>query len=108
MTPAEVALQLTDVDRVTVYRTLGTLNDAHLLHAVTGTDGVGRFQAHDLSGPGCPGDHPHFLCTVCGAMRCLHDQHLPWVQVPEGATVEGKQFVVYGRCAACNSNGDEP
>ncbi|HTX73064.1 MAG TPA: hypothetical protein VMC79_09590 [Rectinemataceae bacterium] len=50
---------------------------------------------------GCPGGHPHFLCTNCGIMSCLLDQEMPRVRVPEGSLVRGKQLLVYGLCAAC-------
>ena len=66
-----------------------------------GIDGVWRFCAHGEGADGCPGDHPHFLCLECGRMFCLADQKMPRVKVPAGVEVEGKQFVVYGRCAEC-------
>jgi hypothetical protein len=34
-------------------------------------------------------------------MTCLHDQPMPHVQVPPGAVVEGRNFLVFGRCARC-------
>lgn len=92
---------LRGIDRVTVYRSVATLCAAGLAHGVSGVDGVCRYRAHDRDGEGCPGDHPHFLCTDCGGMWCLPDQRLPFVEVPAGARVDGKQLVVHGRCAAC-------
>lgn len=89
------------LDRVTLYRTLETLKKAGIVHQVQGIDGVWRFCAHDEDSSGCPGDHPHFLCLDCGRMFCITDQRMPRVTVPEGIEVEGKQFVVYGRCAEC-------
>jgi Fur family ferric uptake transcriptional regulator/Fur family zinc uptake transcriptional regulator len=58
---------------------------------------------HDPFRPGCPGNHPHFLCRVCGRMSCLSEQTLPRVEVPEGAEVEGKQLLVFGVCAECRA-----
>lgn len=89
------------LDRVTLYRTLETLRKAGIVHQVQGIDGVWRFCAHGEGADGCPGDHPHFLCLECGKMFCLTDQRMPRVRVPAGVEVEGKQFVVYGRCAEC-------
>jgi hypothetical protein len=34
-------------------------------------------------------------------MSCLVGQELPRVSVPRGVEVRGKQFLVYGHCAAC-------
>lgn len=93
---------LPGLDRVTVFRSLKTLKTAGLLHSVSGPDGVLRFVAHGAAQEACPGGHPHFLCLRCGTMTCLEDQVLPHVEVPRGAEVRGKQFVVYGLCADCS------
>ena len=100
-------------NRVTVYRTLLTLQKHGIAHAVQGTDGLWRYCAHDLSRGGCPGNHPHFVCTRCRRMICLLDQTMPFVRVPKGTMVKAKQFVVYGTCAACRAgcgaaSGAEP
>lgn len=93
--------ELEGLDAITLYRTLGTLEGAGLVHRVHGVDGVWRWCAQPRAASGCPGNHVHFLCTACGTMRCLLDQPMPRVQVPEGAVVEGRNFVVFGRCARC-------
>lgn len=93
------------LDRVTLYRTLASLQEGGLLHRVQGTDGAWRFGLHGHGAERCPGDHVHFLCLECGAMTCLADQPLPFVEVPDGARVTGKQLVVHGLCAGCASDG---
>ena len=95
--------QVGPLDRVTLYRTLATLQAAGLLHRIQGVDGVWRFSAHGTGTGTCGGNHLHFLCLECHAMSCLPEQALPWVRAPEGAQVFGKQLVVYGLCAACAS-----
>ncbi len=89
------------LDRVTLYRTLTALQAAGLVHRVQDQEGVWRFCAHVRRTGECPGNHAHFHCTRCGRMSCLPDQSLPRVSVPEGASVTGKQLVVYGLCPAC-------
>ncbi len=96
---------LAALDRVTLYRTLGALQDAGLVHRVQDQEGAWRFCAHVRDGRRCPANHPHFQCTRCGRMRCLTGQALPWVEAGAGARVTGKQFVVYGLCAACARRG---
>jgi Fur family ferric uptake transcriptional regulator/Fur family zinc uptake transcriptional regulator len=88
-------------DRVTLYRTLSTFSDVRIVHEVQGTDGVIRFCLHESSRGGCVGNHPHFLCRRCGRMSCLSDQPLPYVEVPAGTIVEGKQFLIFGLCPQC-------
>lgn len=95
------------LDRVTLYRTLATLQKAGLLHRVQGIDGVWRFRSRRVHTDTCGGNHLHFLCLVCKKMTCLPEQPLPWVKEPEGAEVFGKQLVVYGRCAQCNSSDEK-
>ena len=97
---AEVHDALPDMDRVTLYRTLASLVARGVSHQVQGPDGAWRFCSHK-PGDGCPGNHPHFLCSSCGTMTCLTDQRLARVDVPDGYEVEGKQLVVYGICSRC-------
>lgn len=98
---------LEDIDRVTLYRTLETLTSVGLLHCIQGLDGIKRYSIRPEH-PGCPGNHVHFLCITCGRMLCLTDQPMPWVSVPEGLKVKGKQFLVYGYCENCRSRGNQP
>lgn len=89
------------LNRVTLYRTLATLEGAGLLHRIQGVDGVWRFRGHAEETGKCGGDHLHFLCLECKQMSCLPEQALPWVEAPEGFEIFGKQLLVYGRCPAC-------
>ena len=89
------------MDPVTLYRTLAALVGAGLAHRVPGTDGAWRTCPQPEGQAGCPGNHAHFLCTSCGAMRCLPDQPMPRVRVPEGAQVHGRHLVAFGVCRAC-------
>lgn len=97
----ELQKELPDADRVTLYRTLSTFVDVNIAHQVQGLDGAWRFCAHTIHGEGCPGNHPHFLCTRCGAMICLTAQRLPTIGIPDGCLIEGKQLVAYGYCQTC-------
>lgn len=94
-------------DRVTLYRTLSAFSDARIVHEVHGTDGIARFCLHEPSREGCLGNHPHFLCRRCGRMSCLSDQPLPYVQVPAGTLVEGKQLLIFGLCPQCAASKQE-
>jgi len=65
--------------------------------------GAAGGQTQDAAEGRCPGGHPHFLCLQCGAMTCLADQGMPYLRVPEGAEVRGKQLLIYGICPSCAS-----
>ena len=88
-------------NRVTVYRTLNKLVEVRLVYKVLGRGGFWRFCAHVPGQKGYPGNHPHFLCLKCGSMKCFTDQVLPWIQVPQGVEVKGKQMLIYGICKKC-------
>jgi Fur family ferric uptake transcriptional regulator/Fur family zinc uptake transcriptional regulator len=100
----ELVDSLVDLDRVTVFRSLKFLKQAGLIHSVQGIDGTLRYLINPKNRQGCPGGHPHFLCMECGAMICLADEAMPFVTVPEGTEVHGKQFLIYGVCPSCASS----
>ena len=105
---AEITSMLDEpLDKVTLYRTLETLQSVNIVHRVQGPDGIWRFCAHDRDAEGCPGNHPHFLCLECGKMICLADQKMARVKVPDGYDVDGKQMVVYGLCPDCAAKKKE-
>ncbi len=89
------------LDRVTLYRTLAALVRAGLVHQVQGTDSSWRYCVHEIEQTECSGNHPHFMCLSCSKMHCKIELPLPWVSVPKGAQVVGKQFVVFGHCPDC-------
>lgn len=68
---AEVAEQLADqgFDRATVYRNLIDLTDAGLARRSDVGDHVWRFEL--VRGEHREEEHPHFVCTACGAVQCL-------------------------------------
>ena len=103
-THAEIAEQegVFGIDPVTLYRTLETLLGAGFVHLSRGVDGSNRYCPQPRNQKGCPGNHPHFICERCGTMRCLINQALPRVEVPDGAVVVTRHFVASGICEDCN------
>lgn len=99
---------LAGIDEITLYRTLTTLSEAGLVHRIHGIDGAWRYGVHPGNGPGCPGNHAHFLCTRCRQMTCLSHQSMPRVELPEGVRVEGRHFLVFGACASCGNAPPSP
>lgn len=64
--------ELAEFDRATVYRNLVDLADAGLLSRTDLGDHVWRFELKDQPHTDL-GEHPHFVCTDCGAVACLDD-----------------------------------
>jgi Fur family ferric uptake transcriptional regulator len=63
-------------DRATIYRTLRDLTEVGVLSRRDVGDHVWRFKLTCEGTRGQQSEHPHFVCTACGAVSCL-----PGVQV---------------------------
>ena len=114
LTAQEVADQLAEADRVTIYRTLNSLVEAGLAHKVDPGDRVVRFgltggEQTEKKEHG----HPHFVCDECGNVECLEDTE---VIVQRRGTAGGarpkrrmrlsaKDVLLHGTCEEC---GEEP
>ncbi|MDM4015512.1 Fur family transcriptional regulator [Roseiconus lacunae] len=103
MTHADVAQELDDVgvDKATAFRNLNDMTEAGLLRRTELGDHVYRFEEIR---PGEVGkdSHPHFLCTVCGAVSCLDNVKLTAGSLRESDKVgEVVEILLRGRCNKC-------
>ena len=101
---AEVAAALGSraLDRATVYRNLVELVKAGLARRRDLGDHVWRFEA----AAALPGgkEHPHFLCTSCGALECLDTLKVSLkraARVPRALREDAVEILVKGLCDAC-------
>lgn len=88
-------------DRATLFRNLVDLTKAGLLRKRDLGDRLWRYElaGHDEDG----GDHPHFLCTVCGDVSCLPeiDVSMPGDTVPRSLRTGQVEIQFRGTCDAC-------
>ncbi len=101
---ADLESALPTVDRSTLFRTLTTLTDAHLLHEID--DGTGQQKyclCHHDDTQHCPG-HVHLTCQRCHRTYCLTTVQIPTVPLPEGFTAVEAEYVVKGICAECRKS----
>lgn len=91
------------VNNVTVYRTLNTLFEQHILHRIDTGDRVWRFAFCGCNHRGhC---HPHFVCRLCGKTECVSDVKMPKVFLPKpGYVVEERELYIRGVCAECSAD----
>ena len=87
-------------DAATVYRNLMTLVEVGLVTRSDHGDRRWRFAstAHGLD------HHPHFVCTDCGAVSCLHDVKVELAEnasLPRYLRSEHVEVQVRGVCDAC-------
>lgn len=92
-----------EIDRVTVYRTLKTFFDRGLIHKVL--DDAGSLKYALCTGT-CSGsqhhhEHVHFKCTECGQTNCL-DIDIPAVRLPKGYEPREVNLLIQGVCQQCS------
>lgn len=88
-----------DMSLATVYRNLGQLRDAGLIHSIGIINGE---ECYD----GVTDGHSHAVCSVCGEIIDLPDISIPPVAIEEirkrtGFTVGNTMLRFSGVCSAC-------
>ena len=87
-------------DKVTIYRTLGSLLNVGMVHKAFTNKRAGHFElANNCTESQC---HPHFTCTSCGDTTCLTEISLPMAKSPhKGFVIRRQQVRLEGLCPAC-------
>lgn len=89
-------------DRITLYRTLCTFEQAGLVHRVADHADTVRYAANPSpTARVAPTDHVHFKCTVCRHIYCLSQVPVPAVELPGPYQVERRDYLLSGTCAGC-------
>jgi Fur family ferric uptake transcriptional regulator len=91
------------LDRATIYRNLSDLTEAGLLQRLDLGDHVWRFEPAPAAQPHHEGQHPHFVCTDCGAVQCLDDVEvsLRGPSVPRSVAQASVRVQLTGQCDDC-------
>jgi len=93
-------------DRATLYRNLVDLTRRGLARRVDLGDRIWRFE--DARAEHGASEHPHFVCTECGEVVCLHGVAVSWratAGAPRALRRGEIEVQVRGRCDRC---GKEP
>lgn len=88
-------------DRATLFRNLVDLTNAGLLRKRDLGDRLWRYELATVGDDSA--DHPHFLCTVCGDVRCLPDidVSMPDGKVPQSLREGHVEIQFRGTCDDC-------
>ena len=98
---ADLEAALPTVDRSTLFRTVGALTDAHLLHEIDDGSGAQKYcVCHHDDTRLCTG-HVHLTCRICHRTFCLPNVRIPQVMLPEGFEPEETEYLVKGICPEC-------
>jgi len=104
LTGAEIEQEIgSDVDRITLYRTLKSFEQQGLIHRVIDDTDVLRYAACSIEcSAGAHFDnHVHFKCSTCQHTYCLSQVAIPVVQLPGGFQAERRDFLLSGVCQLC-------
>lgn len=88
-------------DRVTLYRTLKTLEDHGIIHRIVLNDNSVKY-ALNSHHHGNERQHSHFHCEKCDEVLCLDDFPPIDISLPEDFVVKDVIVVVEGICAKCS------
>jgi Fur family transcriptional regulator, ferric uptake regulator len=103
-------------DRVTLYRTLRSFEDLHLIHRILSDSGVWVYalcrdchneKAEPLSDKHehTHHHHVHFKCDNCQNTYCLEQTEIPKMSLPTGYIAKDWQLLATGLCKNCSSAG---
>lgn len=98
---SDLEAALPTVDRSTLFRTLNTLTEAHLLHEIDDGSGAQKYCVCHLDDTRHCEGHVHLTCTRCHRTYCLPNVRIPAVALPEGFEAEETEYVVKGICQKC-------
>ncbi|MCB0484375.1 MAG: transcriptional repressor [Flavobacteriales bacterium] len=89
----------TACDRVTVYRTLKTLEEKEIVHPIPDA-GAMRFKLSTSCKHDFQHAHIHFRCEDCGEVLCIDEMpHIP--ALPVGYSLKKAEQMLKGQCAEC-------
>lgn len=91
------------LDRVTLYRTLKTFLDRGLIHKVLDDEGSLKYALckDNCHAPVHHHDHVHFKCFQCGQTNCLNVD-VPAIRLPRGYRSQEINVLIQGICERCS------
>lgn len=98
---ADLEAALPTVDRSTLFRTLTTLTEAHLLHEIDDGTGTQKYCVCHLDDTRHCTGHVHLTCRVCHRTFCLTNVTIPPVPLPARFVPYETEYIVKGICAQC-------
>ncbi len=85
--------------RITIYRVLRDLEEAHLIHRIYDKDGVAKYALYKHNHAH---NHVHFNCTTCNDLVCLEAFEIEIPTLPQGYKMNAVRYTVEGICQKCD------
>jgi Fur family ferric uptake transcriptional regulator len=99
---AQLEKKLEHTDRITLYRTLKTLEQKGIIHSINDGSAARYALCNDCSGPVHNDAHIHFYCTECRQTVCLTTVPAPPVDVPRAFRLHELSMIAKGICDRCS------
>lgn len=102
MSLSDLETLLDSVDKSTIFRTLSTFRDHHLIHYINDGSGSVKYEiCHSEDHNNYDDFHVHFRCEKCGETQCLQQVKVPEVKLPSGYQPHEVNYVITGLCPNC-------
>ena len=98
----ELEDEIGSMDKSSIFRSLMTFRDNHLVHAIEDMEGT-RYElclSHDHDHD--EDTHVHFYCEKCHRTYCLENIHIPPVVLPGGYDARTSNYLIKGICPSCS------
>ncbi len=99
---SELELLFDKVDRVTLFRTLKTFREHHLIHHIDDGTGVAKYALCSNDCDCSPEElHVHFRCEKCQKTYCLPEIAIPSINLPINFKLNEVNVLMKGLCDKC-------
>ncbi|MGB0391762.1 MAG: Fur family transcriptional regulator [Salibacteraceae bacterium] len=99
----ELETLLETSEKSTIFRTLKTFQENHLVHSINDGSGSTKFAlCEDDCICSIEDNHVHFLCTKCEKTYCLKDTPIVQPTLPNGFKANVANYLIEGLCTDCN------
>lgn len=94
-----------EIDRVTLYRILGSFEEKGILHKVFDLNGTATYAicSTECTTHQHEDQHVHFICSACNSVFCLNEISDPQVELPSGFSLQSISVNAVGLCDQCLS-----
>ncbi|MDP3358575.1 MAG: transcriptional repressor [Lutibacter sp.] len=99
--PEDIFNELTQYDKVTIYRILQSFLDDGIIHKVISDDGTSYYFKCKSCEEVHFHNHYHFKCTVCHKVECINEEIE--VKIPKDYILQNINFWISGICKICNA-----
>lgn len=100
---AELEEALPSIEKSSIFRVLSLFGNRHLLHVIEDGRGLAKYEVCHSDDDIDDDMHPHFYCTECRKVFCIHSIGVPSVDLPDGFEAQSVNYMIKGLCPVCSA-----